>query len=361
MRVAVAAVGVLVACNGSPNAESKPTAQAAPDLGVAAAAPGPSERSSGAGPRYVLVPPRTKLFTSDSDPNPIELGDGDVVAMRYVGDVGDRVALATVPKAEVCGRHLAGTESFRLRLFAERSALARAPGAGSEETRVVTLDDPCEGSKPAPKSILSEVVREVWVHGHRVAAGVAADWCAGGAAGVSVDEEIFRDPPTTIDGRRCFTRQASGLVTPMCLCFAPQRVEAWEGMAPAMGFPGTVNGVDMSRSVPAKSKIGRGTPDVKGPLPKEIVQRVVRSHVPQIRACYETALLAEPSLSGDVTIRFVISPAGKVSVASVQETTLGDRTAANCIAKAFRTWSFPAPRGGSNVVVSMPLQLSPRP
>jgi outer membrane biosynthesis protein TonB len=59
-----------------------------------------------------------------------------------------------------------------------------------------------------------------------------------------------------------------------------------------------------------------------------------------------------------VTINFVIAGTGKVASAVVQESTIDNPTVANCIAKAVKRWKFPKPRGGGNVIVTYPFNLT---
>jgi outer membrane biosynthesis protein TonB len=99
--------------------------------------------------------------------------------------------------------------------------------------------------------------------------------------------------------------------------------------------------------------------EVKGALDKDIIRRIVRSHINEITYCYKQGLARDPDLKGRVTIQFTISPTGSVPVAVVQDTDLKNRAVADCMATAAKRWKFPKPRGGGNVVVSYPFVLSP--
>jgi hypothetical protein len=89
----------------------------------------------------------------------------------------------------------------------------------------------------------------------------------------------------------------------------------------------------------------------KGRLAPEVIQRTVRSHFGEYRACYETGLRRHPNLGGKVSIRFVIDPRGGVSEADDAGSTLPDPQTVACILDAFRQLSFPAPEGGIVTVV----------
>ncbi|MCH9682988.1 MAG: AgmX/PglI C-terminal domain-containing protein [Deltaproteobacteria bacterium] len=98
---------------------------------------------------------------------------------------------------------------------------------------------------------------------------------------------------------------------------------------------------------------------VKGSLDKDIIRRIVRSHINEVRHCYNQGLAKDPSLEGRVSIPFTIVPTGKVVTSVVGTTTLGDKNVANCVAKAVKRWKFPRPPGGGNAIVSYPFVLSP--
>jgi hypothetical protein len=98
---------------------------------------------------------------------------------------------------------------------------------------------------------------------------------------------------------------------------------------------------------------------VKGALDKDIIRRIVRAHINEVRYCYNQGLARDPNMKGRVSVQFTIGPTGKVPVAVVQDSSISDRNVANCIAQAVRRWTFPKPQGGGNVVVTYPFVLSP--
>ena len=97
---------------------------------------------------------------------------------------------------------------------------------------------------------------------------------------------------------------------------------------------------------------------VTGNLDKDIVRRIVRAHINEVRYCYNQGLARDPSLGGRVAIQFTINSEGKVPAAVVRETTLKDAAVGNCIAQAVRRWTFPKPKDGS-VIVDYPFVLEP--
>jgi biopolymer transport protein ExbD len=108
-----------------------------------------------------------------------------------------------------------------------------------------------------------------------------------------------------------------------------------------------------------KSTVRQDKAQVKGTLDADIIRRIVRAHINEVRSCYNAGLTKNPELEGRVTIDFVIASTGKVGVSKLAENTLSDDNVGHCIAKAVKRWTFPKPRDGGMVEVSYPFQLSP--
>ncbi|MCK9462796.1 MAG: TonB family protein [Proteobacteria bacterium] len=109
----------------------------------------------------------------------------------------------------------------------------------------------------------------------------------------------------------------------------------------------------------AAPQIRAGAAVVTGSLSKEVIRRIVRRHINEVRFCYEQQLQSDPSLGGRVVIRFVIDSKGNVTAAEVAESTFNDTIIETCILAAVRRWKFPAPEGGGGVVVNYPFELMP--
>lgn len=106
-------------------------------------------------------------------------------------------------------------------------------------------------------------------------------------------------------------------------------------------------------------RIRQARATVKGSLDRVIIRRIVRSHINEVRHCYNQGLIRDPSLSGRVVIRFVIDSIGNVSTAVVSESELPDPKVGTCIARTVKRWSFPKSPGGGQVLVNYPFVLSP--
>jgi TonB family protein len=109
-----------------------------------------------------------------------------------------------------------------------------------------------------------------------------------------------------------------------------------------------------SSSVP---RIRTGEAEVRGSLSREVIRRVIRRHINEVRFCYEQELAQRPDLAGRVTVSFIIAATGAVQTASVANTTLNNARVETCVTQAVRRWTFPAPDGGGAVLVNYPFVL----
>ena len=73
---------------------------------------------------------------------------------------------------------------------------------------------------------------------------------------------------------------------------------------------GTAHGVGGPR--PRAADVIPGEASVRGGLDKEIVRRIVRRHLNEVRHCYEHRLPAKLDLRGQITVRFTITASGQV-------------------------------------------------
>ena len=169
-----------------------------------------------------------------------------------------------------------------------------------------------------------------------------------------------------------------GNVVPRCIA---SRMRRWRFPAPdgggvvAVSYPfvlssgggtgeGTLGNTGMGTGRVGMTGVNRpevppGRATVRGSLSREVIQRVIRSHINQVRYCYERQLTRMPGIQGRISARFVISPQGTVQSVDVsnQEGRLGE--VPQCVARAIRRWRFPEPAGGGIVVVTYPFVFSP--
>ena len=104
----------------------------------------------------------------------------------------------------------------------------------------------------------------------------------------------------------------------------------------------------------AKPKLSLKNPEVTGSLDKRIIQKVVRQHMGELRACYEKELAKVKGLHGRIAVVWLISPQGAVTKALVKETTMKNKNVENCIVNSIKFWRFPAPKGGGMVQIEYP-------
>jgi TonB family protein len=113
---------------------------------------------------------------------------------------------------------------------------------------------------------------------------------------------------------------------------------------------------------------GRGMPiprvqqakaEVAGALDKDVVRRIARAHINEVRFCYNQGLVRDAALRGRVGVAFTIGAEGMVLHAAVVESSLADASVDGCITKAVQRWRFPKPEGGGAVNVVMPFVLEP--
>ena len=125
--------------------------------------------------------------------------------------------------------------------------------------------------------------------------------------------------------------------------------------APGGGMYGARAGALKARKAGAPEVVP-GTAEVRGSLDKELIRRIIRRHLNEVKFCYEKELTRNPNLQGRVMVQFTISPTGSVVASIVQSSTMGNPIVEQCIAGAVRRWEFPKPQGGI-VVVTYPFVL----
>ena len=98
---------------------------------------------------------------------------------------------------------------------------------------------------------------------------------------------------------------------------------------------------------------------MRGSLDKEIIRRIIRRHINEVKFCYEQELTKKPTLGGRIMVQFTIAASGQVIASVLQNSTMGSAKVENCTVQAVRRWEFPKPLGGGIVIVSYPFVLTP--
>jgi TonB family protein len=102
-----------------------------------------------------------------------------------------------------------------------------------------------------------------------------------------------------------------------------------------------------------------GSAVVRGSLDKEIIRRIIRRHINEVKYCYEQELVRKPELGGRVSVQFTIAATGQVVASVLQNSTMGNIRVENCVVQAVRRWEFPKPLGGGIVIVTYPFAFTP--
>jgi TonB family protein len=179
-----------------------------------------------------------------------------------------------------------------------------------------------------------------------LAAGTAIYWPDGRAAGTVAHDHRLVATPRDEGGRRCVdVRLVADAAPTVALCFDAKDMKP---SSPGLGGRG--------KAIP---QVVPQTAEVRGSLSADIIRRIVRAHINEVRHCYHQGLGRDPALAGKVAVRFTIDAKGNVSSTEIAQSTLADAEAANCIATAVARWKFPAPEGGANVTVLYQFTLAP--
>jgi TonB family protein len=98
---------------------------------------------------------------------------------------------------------------------------------------------------------------------------------------------------------------------------------------------------------------------VRGSLDPQIIRRIVRRHLNEVKWCYEEALASNPALAGRIVVQFTIGPTGQVESSVLDSSAVNNPTVESCVVTAVRRWQFPKPIGGGTVLVQYPFVLTP--
>ncbi|NJK32827.1 MAG: TonB family protein [Deltaproteobacteria bacterium] len=121
------------------------------------------------------------------------------------------------------------------------------------------------------------------------------------------------------------------------------------GRGQGVGFGGKGQRVPVVRQAKA---------EVTGSLDKDIIRRIVRAHINEVRACYNQLLSSDPNASGKVAVRWKIGSDGAVTEVSVTTNEV-DEALGKCMVKAIKAWKFPKPAGGGTVTITYPFSFEP--
>lgn len=364
MRIVLVALGVAaVACRPQPSTTSVGTSSTATSI-----APEPIAAPKLAVGTALVVAPGATVWLDRGDARALMLPDTlaeGALAVRVIGNAGDRVEVEIDTDAPCMAAPL---RDLRLRFFALSSALREPPKQCSDVA----------GEAPTSEQQATRIVR----------GGTEVFWRDGEPAGTVARDSTFAAPPAVAGARTCFPfALAPG--DEITLCFAAQAIA--EVRTPDVQMPtNSLSGRDDSSGLiglgssgdadfgglgglgPRRGAAGLGSassssamvrpakPDVVGPLDKDIVRRIVRAHLNELRFCYGKALVRNPETSGKVTIGFTIDHEGSVVEALPKTSTVADDELVTCMTARVTRWKFPKPSGAGTVKVTYPFLLAPK-
>src|SRR5262249_21667373 len=73
-----------------------------------------------------------------------------------------------------------------------------------------------------------------------------------------------------------------------------------------------------------QTEVMRAPVSSSGSFDKEIIRRIIRGHLAEVRACYEPELVKKPKLGGRVLVDILVESTGKVVQTEVKSSTMDD-------------------------------------
>lgn len=135
------------------------------------------------------------------------------------------------------------------------------------------------------------------------------------------------------------------------------RFESRGGPSPSASGSSPTPAASVDGGSKAGATSGNAADSSSGSLDKEVIRRAIRQHLDEVRACYESELTRNTSLTGRVVVMFAISGKGTVPVSLIESSTLANEKVEKCIISAIRNWLFPKPQNGGIVIVTYPFLL----
>ena len=105
-----------------------------------------------------------------------------------------------------------------------------------------------------------------------------------------------------------------------------------------------------------------------GTRDRELIRRVVRFHVDEVRRCYQAELVrrrkadAGAAPTGKLTARWVVGAEGRVTSVELLTAVPGTSVRfSECVTDSIRTWLFPKPNQPGVAVITYPFVFRPTP
>ena len=91
---------------------------------------------------------------------------------------------------------------------------------------------------------------------------------------------------------------------------------------------------------------------------EDVIQREIRKQKNAIRYCYMQELMKQKNLHGKATVKFTITPTGRVIKARVTGSTIKNATVEQCVLQTIKRVRFPEPSNGEIVQVTYPFMFT---
>lgn len=245
-----------------------------------------------------------------------------------------------------------GVAVLRLEGWVEATALRELDPGSSAESATGSQESQDPPANPAPPAVPPALVLHP---------GTALRWPDGRVAGEILEQHVMYEPAVAR------ASQPGHEDSIPLACHEHRRaptlgaVDGW--LCVHIDDLGDAGTVDPSAALalddpPDPASKQASSPPVRGALPREVIRKIVRNNIEDVRDCYNIGLSKDPTLAGRVAINFVISGSGEVSSAVVQDDKLSDPEVGRCIAARVSDWVFPKPEGGGNVIVTYPFELT---
>jgi TonB family protein len=122
----------------------------------------------------------------------------------------------------------------------------------------------------------------------------------------------------------------------------------------------TVAGAHLSLGrIHTEDAAARNAARATDPTGKAAVARVIKGKMDPIRSCYQQARRREPTLSGQVVMRFEVLKSGDIGSVSIQSSDLNNPLVERCIRGQFLQMKFPPPPNNKTIQMNYPLVFTP--
>ena len=95
---------------------------------------------------------------------------------------------------------------------------------------------------------------------------------------------------------------------------------------------------------------------------RQDIQTIIQARRDEARACYDKGLKDHPGIEGDLTVKWVIDPTGKVSDAAVDssKSTINEPGVGKCVVDIIKAIAFAPSKGGFETRANYPFNFHPK-